>query len=192
MKMAKYEINYKCGHKGTVDLYGKHKDRERKIEWLESDMCPNCKAAVEIKEKEAQGWIAKEMPYREYKQNYPDNLTQKGTYNEKTKTIVVYIKKEENEPKKEKTQENMSISDFERALAKMEIKTEEALKSAVQAAFKNLSTEEQENLKKAMGNEPTMLNAIAVKAAQQYNENKITENEMSDIILDFIKKNLPR
>lgn len=40
--MAKYEINYSCGHCETVQLYGPYKDRERKIKWLEQGVCPSC------------------------------------------------------------------------------------------------------------------------------------------------------
>lgn len=41
--MAKYQINYKCGHSGEVQLFGKHEDRYRKIEWLEANCnCPDC------------------------------------------------------------------------------------------------------------------------------------------------------
>lgn len=42
--MAKYQINYCCGH-GTVikDLVGPTKERERRIEWMEFNMlCPEC------------------------------------------------------------------------------------------------------------------------------------------------------
>lgn len=50
--MAKYTINYSCGHNGEVSLYGKHKDRERKIEWMEGGVCPSC-YGKEQREKEA-------------------------------------------------------------------------------------------------------------------------------------------
>lgn len=42
--MGKYEINYCCGH-GTVEkaLFGKHDERQRRIEWLEKNLlCPDC------------------------------------------------------------------------------------------------------------------------------------------------------
>ena len=42
--MAKYTVNYSCGH-GSIqkELFGPHADRERKIEWMESNMvCPEC------------------------------------------------------------------------------------------------------------------------------------------------------
>lgn len=46
----KYNVTYACGHTGTVDLFGKTKDREQKIAWLEKSCeCPECEA---IKRKE--------------------------------------------------------------------------------------------------------------------------------------------
>lgn len=46
----KYEVKYSCGHKGTVTLYGKSRERERKIEWMEKQLCPQCKRDMEQKE----------------------------------------------------------------------------------------------------------------------------------------------
>ena len=43
--MAKYDVTYKCGHTKTVSLFGKMVDRKRKIEWLETQLCPECEAA---------------------------------------------------------------------------------------------------------------------------------------------------
>lgn len=41
--MAKYDITYTCGHKGTVELFGRSKDRERKFTWLKNSCkCPEC------------------------------------------------------------------------------------------------------------------------------------------------------
>ena len=42
----KYEITYSCGHKGTVELFGPGKERERKIWWYENRCdCPACAEA---------------------------------------------------------------------------------------------------------------------------------------------------
>lgn len=38
----KYEVTYSCGHTDTVQLYGPNKDRERKLEWLKNQLCPDC------------------------------------------------------------------------------------------------------------------------------------------------------
>ena len=41
--MAKYEVHYACGHTETIELYGPHKERYRKIEWLEKEgKCSEC------------------------------------------------------------------------------------------------------------------------------------------------------
>lgn len=53
--MAKYDIKYACGCERTVNLFGKNADRERKIAWLETQICPQCaaKAAAEAAKAEA-------------------------------------------------------------------------------------------------------------------------------------------
>ena len=50
--MAKYEISHTCGHTRTVELFGKYEDRERKIEWLETQECPECAKAREARQSE--------------------------------------------------------------------------------------------------------------------------------------------
>lgn len=41
--MAKYNITFSCGHKGTVGLIGKHDYREWKLNWYqEVGLCPEC------------------------------------------------------------------------------------------------------------------------------------------------------
>lgn len=40
--MSKYTVNHVCGHSQVVQLYGKETDRERKIEWMQSQDCPTC------------------------------------------------------------------------------------------------------------------------------------------------------
>lgn len=52
--MAKYDITYSCRHNGTVDLVGKHTDREQKIAWYEQTaVCPECYKAQQLKAAEA-------------------------------------------------------------------------------------------------------------------------------------------
>ena len=43
--MAKYTITHTCGHTEEVQLFGKMEDRERKIKWLESQECDECRKA---------------------------------------------------------------------------------------------------------------------------------------------------
>ena len=41
--MAKYNITYSCGHEGTVQLFGKSEERERKIKYYEEfGLCAEC------------------------------------------------------------------------------------------------------------------------------------------------------
>ena len=41
--MAKYDITYSCGHEGTVQLFGKNEERDRKIKYYEEfGLCPEC------------------------------------------------------------------------------------------------------------------------------------------------------
>ena len=48
--MAKYEGTYACGHDGVVNVIGKMRDRQRKIDYAFSHLCPQC----EKKEREKQ------------------------------------------------------------------------------------------------------------------------------------------
>lgn len=45
--MAKYTITHKCGCERTYNIIGKHTERDRKIEWLEGQDCPECKREAE-------------------------------------------------------------------------------------------------------------------------------------------------
>lgn len=40
--MAKYTINYQCGHTEVIQFFGPHADRVRKIAYLETCYCPHC------------------------------------------------------------------------------------------------------------------------------------------------------
>lgn len=50
--MAKYTVTYKCGCTATIELYGKIADRESKIEWYKTIVCPSCRANAAQKEAE--------------------------------------------------------------------------------------------------------------------------------------------
>lgn len=40
----KYDVTFSCGHEGTVTLFGKGSERERKLEWYKNyGMCPTCR-----------------------------------------------------------------------------------------------------------------------------------------------------
>ncbi len=40
--MAWETVNYSCGHSERQQFYGKHTDRDRKREWMERGVCPDC------------------------------------------------------------------------------------------------------------------------------------------------------
>lgn len=47
--MAKYDVEFSCGHVEEMQLYGKHKDRERRIAWYkEYGLCKACYEAQQI------------------------------------------------------------------------------------------------------------------------------------------------
>lgn len=48
--MAKYSIVYACGHEGVCNIYGKHDERQRKIEWLQTQDCPHCRNEKTLQE----------------------------------------------------------------------------------------------------------------------------------------------
>ncbi len=59
--MAKYDIEFSCGHAETRDLIGKVKDRERKIEYFESHgLCSECWEAEKKRQFEEQNQKAAE------------------------------------------------------------------------------------------------------------------------------------
>jgi hypothetical protein len=96
VRKMKYNVKFSCGHKETVQLFGKTSDRERRIKYFEEQgLCSECykeqkKIDAEI-EAEKAGLVVKDMSYREYKQNYADCKTVPGSYNGETKSIKVYI-----------------------------------------------------------------------------------------------------
>jgi len=88
MKVA---VNFSCGHTQVVELFGKYADRQKKIDYyMNYGICSDCYKEQKAIENSI-GCEEKEMPYREYKTNYADCKTKAGSYNGKTKTIVVYV-----------------------------------------------------------------------------------------------------
>lgn len=116
----KYEVRFSCGHTETVELSGKNADRQRKIAWFEaSGLCSRCYAEQKSAEM-AEGFDAVEMFYGEYKEKYSDCKTKPGSYNRETKTIIVYVPKEETIEEREAevikahARENMDQIKFQR------------------------------------------------------------------------------
>lgn len=54
--MAKYDINYTCGHEGTVNIIGPHRSRESRIAYLERGECFDCfkRHSTEVAREQAQ------------------------------------------------------------------------------------------------------------------------------------------
>ena len=54
--MAKYGVTYSCGHTGEVQLYGPHRERERKLDWLAcKGLCSECYKQSKRAEADARG-----------------------------------------------------------------------------------------------------------------------------------------
>lgn len=89
----KYTVNFSCGHTETKELFGPVKDRLSRIAyWERCGVCTCCyneKKAAEM----AINFDEVEMFYGDYKKNYADCKTKNGSYNGKTKTIIVYVPK---------------------------------------------------------------------------------------------------
>lgn len=47
--MARYTVTHSCGHDQKHQLFGKSKDRERKLAWLEETLCSDCWKAAQDK-----------------------------------------------------------------------------------------------------------------------------------------------
>lgn len=93
--MAKYTFTYSCGHDGKVALFGKHSVRDRKLIWYRNyGICPNCyREQMEMRLSATHNKV--EMPYKEYIEHYTDCEKVPGSYNGETKTILVWVKKED-------------------------------------------------------------------------------------------------
>lgn len=57
--MANYTINHTCGHTQDHQIYGPGKDRESKIEWLETTKCTECWKAEQDSKRQAANTEAK-------------------------------------------------------------------------------------------------------------------------------------
>lgn len=44
----KYTVTYACGHDGVVNLFGKAAERERKLAWLATCDCVDCRRAKQM------------------------------------------------------------------------------------------------------------------------------------------------
>lgn len=53
-------ITYACGHTEEIVVYGKRVDRDKKIAWLEAQLCAECRAREGAAQGAAKGWAALE------------------------------------------------------------------------------------------------------------------------------------
>lgn len=58
--MAKYKATHSCGHEHIHNLTGPEKDRQRKIEWMTGEDCPECFKAKKEATQAAQNEAAAE------------------------------------------------------------------------------------------------------------------------------------
>lgn len=56
--MAQYEVEHICGHKQTHALFGPHRGRQSKIEWLEGTDCYDCYRAAKAAKHAAEAVVA--------------------------------------------------------------------------------------------------------------------------------------
>lgn len=56
----KTTVTYACGHTEEIVAFGKRADREKKIAWLESQLCAECRAREGAAQGAAKGWAALE------------------------------------------------------------------------------------------------------------------------------------
>lgn len=95
--MAHYNVRFSCGHEERIELFGKTSEREKRIAYYEErGICPACYREKKEIEKSI-GCDEIEMPYRDYKLLYAACKTKAGSYNGITKTIIVYVPKNEEE-----------------------------------------------------------------------------------------------
>lgn len=82
----KYTVTYSCGHTGTVQLYGKTEERERKIKYYEEyGLCPEC--------------------YKKQKQEEKEKLEQKSRFEEMLAAQILFKKQHGKELQKQKERE---------------------------------------------------------------------------------------
>jgi hypothetical protein len=53
-------ITHACGHQEEIQVFGKRADREKKIAWLEAQLCAECRAREGAAQGAAKGWAALE------------------------------------------------------------------------------------------------------------------------------------
>lgn len=87
----KYEVTFSCGHTGTVQLYGKGDERERKIRYFEEyGVCSECYKERRAIEAEISCKHVT-MSYKAYKTDYSFCDVLNDSYDKQEKTITVLV-----------------------------------------------------------------------------------------------------
>ena len=89
MKTGKYAVLMKCGHSEVKVIEGNKEAVQEKIKQLGERECSKCRLGGTTDD----GYELKRIPYHEYKDDYNHCKTEKGSYDEDTETICVYVKK---------------------------------------------------------------------------------------------------
>lgn len=89
-------VKRSCGHEEQIEVFGKVSEREYVIKREENKVCRKCYEAERYAD-----YDEIEMSYAEYKRNYANCKTKAGSYDNKNKTIVVYVPKTPPEEKPE-------------------------------------------------------------------------------------------
>lgn len=86
----KYDITFSCGHTGTITLYGKNEDRERKLEYYKREGL--CKKCFQLQKNDPDSKTIR-IKYKEYKENYLEFKAMPDSYDPITKTIEIKVPK---------------------------------------------------------------------------------------------------
>ena len=156
--MAKYDVTFSCGHTETVALYGPDVKRHRMIDFYEREgECSEC-AKARINEFNSRGCEEKRMLYREYKKSYPHCATKRDSYDDISKTVVVYVPIET--PLTRAIDEILSL----RGVKRDDILYERRVEQAKEILEKDYTEEELAEMEK--------INAAGVEIIRNYKANK--------------------
>lgn len=160
--MAKYDVTYACGHEGVEDITGTNVngEREKQVKWIEENrVCYDCYMAEQMAD-----YDEVEMHYGEYKENYSDCKTKKGSYDKSDKTIIVYVPKAKEQ---EEEEEKITIEQIaEQALSPVE-EIEKLVKMPIAEIKEKLQKVEESKLPDGAKKQIREMVAMALKYKEQ-------------------------
>lgn len=86
-----FNVTCSCGHNRMIELNGSYEVRYHKIMSYQTEgLCPSCYYAkyAALNNRPHTDVL---MPYHEYKTNYSDCKIEHGSYDARTKTIIVHV-----------------------------------------------------------------------------------------------------